>query len=139
MGQQIEHAGRVARVAGESVVVRIISVSACGTCKAREACGLAETQEKLVEVHTIHAASFAEGDAVTVGVRRGVGAVAVLLAYVGALVVLMSVLTISISVFGWTEAMGALASLGGVLLYYIVLWIVRKKIENTIHFTITKN
>ena len=48
----IEHEGIVSRVEGDRVYVKITSQSACGTCKAREACGLAEAQEKIVEVTT---------------------------------------------------------------------------------------
>ena len=84
----IEHEGIVSRVEGDRVYVKITSQSACGTCKAREACGLAEAQEKIVEVTTPGAQQhYTAGESVTVGVRRSAGAVAVILAYVGALAV----------------------------------------------------
>ena len=120
MARLIEHSGVVDRVEGDTVRVKITSRSACGACSARQACGLAEAQEKIVAVRTHRAAEFAAGDEVMVGVRSNAGARAVLLAYVGALVVL-------------------LAALGGVSLYYAVLWCFRSRIEHTIHFTITKS
>ena len=86
----IEHEGIVSRVEGDRVYVKITSQSACGACKAREACGLAEAQEKIVEVTTPGAQQhYTAGESVTVGVRRSAGAVAVILAYVGALAVLL--------------------------------------------------
>ena len=137
MAELIEHSGTVERTEAGKVFVRITSHSACGACSARQACGLAETQEKIVEVAASEAGAFAPGDAVTVGVRRRIGSVA--LAYGGALVVLLAVLGLTVGAAGWSEGRGALASLGAVLLYYMVLWLFRRRIEHTIQFTITKN
>ena len=100
MAELIEHSGTVERTEAGKVFVRITSHSACGTCSARQACGLAETQEKIVEV---------------------------------------AVLGLTVGAAGWSEGRGALASLGAVLLYYMVLWLFRRRIEHTIQFTITKN
>lgn len=138
MPSQIEHSGVVSRIVGDTVHVTITSHSACGSCKARQACGLAETQEKVVEVRTPAAAQYALGDAVVVGVRRRAGGIAVLLAYVGALVVLLAVLAVAAGPLHWSEGHAALAALAGVALYYVVLWLFRKRIEHTIQFTITK-
>ncbi len=139
MAAPIEHTGRVDRVENGTVFVTITSTSACGSCKARQACGLAETQEKTVVVKCDDAAAYAAGDTVVVGVRRSAGALAVALGYVGALVVLLAVLLTTIGALGWSEGAGALAALGGVALYYLLLWGLRRKIEHTIQFTITKN
>ena len=136
----IEHEGIVSRVEGDRVYVKITSQSTCGTCKAREACGLAEAQEKIVEVTTPGAQQhYTAGESVTVGVRRSAGAVAVILAYVGALAVLLAVLVAAVALLGWSEGRGALAALGAVVVYYCVLWLFRHKIEHTIHFSITKH
>ena len=139
MAEKIEHSGTVVSIKDDLIRVRIISVSACGGCKAREACGMAESEEKMVVVRSTHAGDFVVGDSVTVGVRREAGALAVALGYGGALVVLMAVLVVTLGVLGWQEMEGALASIAGVVLYYVVLWLARKKIEHTIHFTIIKN
>ncbi|MDE5814864.1 MAG: SoxR reducing system RseC family protein, partial [Alistipes sp.] len=120
--KQIEHTGRVERVESDTVYVTITSSSACGSCKARQACGLAEKQEKTVVVRCADAAQYAAGDDVTVGIRRSAGARAVVLGYVGALVVLMGVLLITVGWLGWDEAAGGAAALGGVAGYYGALW-----------------
>ena len=90
VASRIEHSGVVERTERDTVYVRITSHSACGSCKAREACGLAEAQDKIVVVKSPDAAQFAVGEQVMVGVRRSAGAVAVILAYVGALAVLLA-------------------------------------------------
>ena len=138
MAESIEHSGTVDRVEAGRVYVKIVSQSACGTCKARQACGMAESAEKIVAVSTPDAAEYAPGEMVVVGVLRRAGGLAVALGYVGALVVLLAVLVLTIGAAGWAEGPGALAALGGVALYYMVLWLCRRKIEHTIQFTITK-
>ena len=87
MADLIEHSGVVERTERDTVYVRITSRSACGTCKARQACGLAEAQDKIVAVATPEAGQYAVGGEVMVGVRRSAGVRAVVLAYVGALAV----------------------------------------------------
>lgn len=139
MAELIEHSGVVESSQGDTVNVKITSHSACGACSARQACGLSEAQEKIVSVRTADAARYAQGDAVKVGVRKGAGGIAVALAYVGALVVLLAVLIVGIQAFEWSEGLSALAALGGVAVYYGVLWLFRHKIESKIQFTITKN
>lgn len=138
MERLIEHSGAVERMEAGRVFVRITSHSACGTCSARQACGLAETQDKIIEVATPDAASYAPGDAVLVGVRRRAGMLSVLLAYGGSLVVLLAGLALGIGAFGWNEGVAAGVSLGAVGCYYGLLWLLRRKIEHTIQFTITK-
>ena len=130
MADLIEHCGVVERTERDTVYVRITSRSACGTCKARQACGLAEA--------TPEAGQYAAGREVMVGVRRSAGVRAVVLAYVGALAVLLAVLVGTIAVAGWSEGAGALAAIAGVGVYYFALWLFRRKIEHTIQFTITK-
>ena len=120
MADLIEHSGVVERTERDTVYVRITSRSACGTCKAREACGLAEAQDKIVVVTTPEAGQYAVGGAVMVGVRRSAGIRAVVLAYVGALVVLLAVLVGAI-LAGLSEGLSALAAIAGVGVYYFAL------------------
>lgn len=134
----IEHEGVVESVERNAVRVRITSRSACGACKARQACGMAESQEKIVVVVTDRAQEYLPGEAVLVGVRKKAGRIAVLLAYGGALVVLLAALVVTIVVCGASDGVGLVAALGSVVLYYLLLWVFRRRIEHTIQFTITK-
>lgn len=118
-------------------MVRITSRSACGSCAARAACGLAEAAEKEVEVYTDRAADYRMGDTVMVGVRKRIGGRAVLLAYVGALFVLLGALIVA-TACGVNEGIAVVVTLGAVGAYYGLLWLFRRKIENTIQFTITQ-
>ncbi len=120
------------------VEVAIVASGACHACRARELCGMSEQSEKLIEVECSEAERFSVGDVVTVAEEQRMALKAVLLAYVGALVVLLAALVIALRVgVGELGAVGC--SLLSLALYYVVLYLRREKIKQTIHFTITKN
>ncbi len=99
---------------------------------------MSEQTEKLIEVATPDAQCFSVGDEVMVAEEQRMALKAVLLAYVGALVVLLTALVVALRVgIGELGAVGC--SLLGLALYYVVLYLRREKIKQTIHFTITKN
>lgn len=139
MSQEVWHSGTVVRVATGVVEVAITSRSACGSCAARAACGLAETAEKRIEVRVADAAAYRVGDEVRVGVKKRIGAKAVMLAYVGALVVLLATLSIAVELCGLADGWAVVVGIGALAVYYGVLWLLRKQIDNTIQFTITQN
>lgn len=128
----------VERTERDAVFVKITSQSACGSCHARQACGLSESQDKIVTVVTPEASSYAPGDAVMVGIRRRAGGIAVFFAYILALGVLLVLLIVGIKAMGWNEGVSALVALSGVAIYYCVLWLYRHKMEAKIQIKITK-
>lgn len=138
MASQIEHSGVVERVERDAVYVKITSHSACGSCSARQACGLAEAQDKIVEVRTTDSGAYALGEAVMVGVSKNAGMVSVLLVYVVSLSVLVGALVVALKALGWGEGAGLAAAFVSLGCYFCLLWVFRKKIETKIKFTITK-
>jgi len=133
----IEHSGIVQAVADGCVRVRITARGACGTCRAREACGMGESAEKIVEVYTARSGEYAAGDSVVVGVARRMGVTAVLLAYALPFALLLAVLA-GLTAAGAGEGAAALGALGAVALYYGGLCLLRGRIDRKIHFTINK-
>lgn len=138
MGKQITHSGEVRSVENGVVRVAVVAGSACSSCRARHACGMSEETVKIVDVATPDAAAYAAGDRVVVGEEQHMGVRAVLLAYVGAFAALIVVLAAALAL-GAGEGLAALLSIVGVGLYYAVLHLFSERIENTIHFTITKS
>lgn len=136
-GANIEHTGRVVRIADGKVFVSVVSGGACGSCRARKACGMGEEAEKIVEVESSCAADYAEGDEVVVSVKRHTGMKAVLLAYALPVVLLMLLLTAA-KAAGAGDGVAAAVSLCGVAAYYAVLFLVRGRIADGIKFTIHK-
>lgn len=139
MAKEIQHSGTVQSTEQGKVVVRITSRSACGSCAAKQACGLAEATEKVVEVYTTDWAQYKAGDEVLVGVKQQIGMKAVAMAYGGALVVLLAALILSTEVLHLGDGIAVLVTIGAVVLYYGALWLMKDRIEQTIHFTITTN
>lgn len=139
MPKVVQHSGTVQSTEQGKVVVRITSRSACGSCAAKQACGLAEATEKIVEVYTTDWAQYKAGDEVLVGVKQQIGMKAVAMAYGGALVVLLAALILSTEVLYLGDGIAVLVTIGAVALYYGALWLMKDKIEQTIHFTITTN
>lgn len=139
MAKVVQHSGTVQSTEQGKVVVRITSRSACGSCAAKQACGLAEATEKIVEVYTTDWAQYKAGDEVLVGVKQQIGMKAVAMAYGGALVVLLAALILSTEVLHMGDGIAVLVTIGAVALYYGALWLMKDKIEQTIHFTITTN
>ena len=126
---EIKHRGEVIRTEGMTVYVRMKVESACSACHARRVCGVGESADKVVEVETPSAAEYRAGDEAEVE--------SVVLAYVAPFFVLMVLLVALVSA-GAGEGTAAAAAIGGVVLYYGVLYLLRDKIREKIKFTITK-
>lgn len=98
---------------------------------------MSETEEKVVTIFTSDAPAYREGEQVMVSVTRNMGLRAVFLAYVVPFLVLLASLLILLEA-GLSEAAAGLISLGILALYYIVLWLMRRRIEREINFNIRK-
>lgn len=134
---RIEHSGVVMRIDAGRVFVEIAAQGACGSCRAREVCGMGEAKRKIVEVHSPDAAGYRVGEQVSVGVSRRIGAVAVAVAYLLPLAVLVAVL-VACTAAGAGEGTTLCAALGAVAGYYGVLWPLRRRLDEKVHFTISK-
>ena len=137
MNGNLEHKGIVLSINGERIDVSILSESACATCKVKSACGMSETEEKVVSIFTHDAPAYRVGEQVVVSVTRNMGLRAVFLAYVVPFLVLLVSLLVLLEA-GLSEAAAGLISLGVLALYYIVLWLMRRRIEREINFNIRK-
>ena len=133
----LEHKGIVLSIKGERIDVSILSESACATCKVKSACGMSETEEKVVSIFTHDAPAYRVGEQVVVSVTRNMGLCAVFLAYVVPFLMLLVSLLVLLEA-GLSEAAAGLISLGVLALYYIVLWLMRRRIEREINFNIRK-
>ena len=122
----IEHVGVVKAIEGDMIRVQIVAASACASCAARSACGMSESTEKEIEVHTREASSYTVGERCVVSVERAAGLKAVVLAYCMPLVA------------GLSDGVAAVTALGVVAVYYFIVRMLRDKIETNIIFKIKK-
>ena len=135
---QIKHSGEVVGICGDTVKVRLTVSSACSGCHAKAVCGVDESAEKIVEISGVEAAEYSVGEVVEVALQsNSMGAMAVVLTYVVPFFVLALVL-VAASAMGLEEGIAALAALGSVVVYYLVLYGLRDRVKQTIKFIIIK-
>ncbi len=138
MAKLLEHKGIVTAVGEKMVEVEFTVEEACAGCKAKELCGKTDSGDRrFVTVYEPLAEYFAVGEEVMVMVSESAGIKAAMWAYIVPLVVLLGSLALTAEI-GWGKLASGLATLGMVALYYVVLWMFRKKIEKEIVFKIRK-
>jgi len=135
MAQDIRHQGVVDSIDGQNVIVRITQSSACGGCQARNICRAAESKEKLVEVHKTDAGNYIVGQTVTVVGAESLGMKAVAFAF-GLPLLLLMIALVTVMAFTGSEKVAAIAALGILVPYYIVLFLLRDRIKRDFQFRI---
>ena len=135
MGADIRHEGVVNSIDGQRVTVRILQASACSGCQASRICHAAEQKEKLVDVDMVGVENLSVGQKVTVVAGERMGITAVLLAFGLPLLLLLVALIATMRVTG-SEMTAAVASIGILVPYYIVLFLFRGRIKKDFGFRI---
>ena len=137
MRQSIQHRGRVEGVEGDRVFVVVDRETACSGCHAKGVCGTSGTK-RVIEVQAPRAAEFSVGESVVVALlHRAMGVASVVLGYVVPLILLVSLL-IGAKALGAEDGVAAMITLAGIALYYVLLYLLRRRIERNIEFTIIK-
>jgi sigma-E factor negative regulatory protein RseC len=137
MAKLLEHKGIVSEVGEKLVEVEFVTESACGHCKARGLCGVDEGNRRFVSVYEPMAQYYTVGEEVMIGVSEVMGMKAALWAYIVPFFILLGGLLLTTRL-GWGEVAAGLGSLGVMCLYYVGLWIFRRRIEKDIVFKIRK-
>ena len=132
---EIAHEGRIVEINPEFTTVEILSSSACASCHAKGLCGMSEEEKKLIMVPTDPYTVYEEGEIVDVMTKKSMGLKAVWISYVIPLVILL-ILILSLSPVIGNEAYTGLAAIGGVALYYFIVWLIRDRLENEFVFYI---
>ena len=135
MKKEIYHDGKIIESTPEFTSVEIISSSACSQCHAKGLCGFSEEESKVVMVPTSPYTERKVGDTVTLALKQTMGLKAVWISYVIPLIILM-ILVLSLSSVIDNEVWTGLAAIGGVALYYLVIWLLRDKLKNEFVFYI---
>ena len=132
---EVSHLGLVEKVEGDKATVRILSVSACSSCKSKGACSISEMKEKLVDVHLKENQDVKIGDNVNVAIAQKQGDKAVILAYAIPILVFIGILAF-LTQQNASELLAGGAAIAGVGLYFLVLRLFKSKIENQFMFYI---
>ena len=134
---EVSHKGKVVSVGKDTVSVQIVSESACSACHAAGLCGALESKKKIVDVPVYGDQAYSIGQEVEVCLARKMGLKAVLLSYVIPLVILL-ILVLTLSSIGLGELVCGLASIGGVALYYLILYFRRDSLAEGYVFYVRK-
>lgn len=131
------HDGVVKSVKEGFVTVQIEATSACASCQAHAHCGFAESKDKILDIPSGDWQAYAPDEAVTVCIDEGRGLLAVWFAYLLPALILI-VLAVGLSAVGLSEGFAALASLAGLGLYILFLYLRRHKVESRFTLTLSK-
>jgi sigma-E factor negative regulatory protein RseC len=134
--QAIEHKGFIESISESSVLVKIVSQSACAACHAKGGCSTAEMQDKEVEVHGF-TRDFKVGEKVNLVMKQSQGYTALLLAYVYPFLLVFATLMLTTS-FGLGELKAGLLSLASLIPYYLFIYALKNKIRKKFNFSIRK-
>ena len=132
----IEHDGIIDRIEGDMAYVKIDSVSGCASCYAKGVCSAADQEEKYLDV-PLKGAIYKTGEAVEVQVAKHLGFRAVALGYFYPFLLLMAVL-IAFTLAGTQELRAGTYALLSIIPYYLVLFLLRKRIGSAFTFSIKK-
>ncbi len=132
---EITHTGKIMEITPDFTTVQIVVSSACASCHAKSLCGMSEDEEKVIMLPTDPYATYNVGDEVQVYTKMSMGLKAAWISYVIPLAILM-ILILSLSAVIESEALRALAAIGGVGVYYFFIWLFRERLANEFVFYI---
>ena len=128
----IEHEGVIIDISPDFITVEIMNKSACGACAAKGACSLGEVEAKVVEVANTGYIMYEPGERVNVMLAK-----ALYISYLIPLLILVAIL-LSLSAAGAGDLLTGLAILGGLALYYLIVYLFRERFRKEYVFTIEK-
>ena len=136
MADVIKHEGRVDSIDGDCIHVRIVQASACAACGAKSLCSAAESKEKIVDVYGADTTAYQVGQRVMVEGAASMGMKAVRLAFLFPLLLLVAAVALVMWLADGNEALAALAALLVLTVYFLLLFVNKKKLAREFTFTI---
>ena len=137
MADVIKHDGIVDSIEDGCIHVRIVQASACAACGAKSLCSAAESKEKIVDVYGADVHAYQVGQRVMVEGAAAMGMKAVRLAFLFPLVLMIVAVALAMGLTDGNEAIGAVAALLSLTLYFAVLFACKKRLMSEFRFTIT--
>ena len=132
MQNTIEHQGIIIDIDGKLAHVKIEQTSACASCHVKSVCGASDKSEKIIDANIMDK-SLKVGDQVTIIGQKSLGIQAVLLAYVLPFIVIIATLFIA-NIFTTNELIIGTCALASLIPYFIVLRLMRNKIQAKFQF-----
>ena len=137
MADIIKHNGIVEKVNGSHVVVRIVQTSACSACSAKGLCNASESKEKQIDVYEVNP-SYRIGEEVLLCGSTSMGMRAVFLAFGVPALLLLFALFVTMRITDGDALLSAIVALLAVVPYYVVIYLMKDKMNKTFSFVIEK-
>ena len=137
MSESINHNGRIEKIEGDTIFVRIIQQSACSGCHAKGMCSASDQKEKVIEVNDPNSDRFHINEEVTLCGQSSLGLQAVLLAFVLPLIIVVAAIVAG-TYLQWDETTSGLTGLLLLVPYYSILYFLREKLKRKFIFTLKK-
>ena len=135
--EEIRHSGIVKEITPSTIVVEIEGKSACSQCHAKGACAASESKIKRIDVRRTPNVEVEVGERVEVVLKASLGLKAVFISYVLPLIILL-ILLLTLPNMGVSELLTGLISLLAVGGYFVVIYLLRKRLANQFDFVIAK-
>lgn len=135
MENRISHEGIVTTIDNDNVEVKILSKSACASCNIKTACNMSEMQEKIISIPAPKDKKLSIGQDVVISIKLGQANRAVIFAYVIPVIILISMIFI-LSVLKIDEGVNALISIGTLVPYYFILYLLKDRIKRKFEYEI---
>jgi len=135
--EEIEHNGIVVDANPSFVTVEIKRSSACGACGAKSLCNASDSGIGLIEIPVEGYELFEKGENVKVFLKRSMGFKALWISYMIPLLVLILILA-AMTLIKAPELVAGLSVIGGIAVYYFLVWLLRDKLKNEFIFTLEK-
>ena len=137
MADIIKHRGIVEKIDGSHVVVRIVQTSACSACSAKGLCNASESKEKQIDVYEVNPA-YRIGEKVVLCGSTSMGMKAVFLAFGIPVLLLLAALFVTMRITDGDALLAAAVALLAVVPYYVVIYLMKDKMNKTFSFVIEK-
>jgi len=137
LNSDIRHTGFVKRVTNDSLIVNIVSQSACSSCHANGACSVADYQDKEIEISHF-TRKYSPGQEVTVVFQQSQGYSAIFWSYILPFILVFVTLIVAVSVTN-NELIGGLLALAILIPYYITLYFFRHLLKKVFKFEVEEN
>lgn len=138
MSNNISHIGYVKEINKNRIIVCVKVVEACASCSSKHNCTLtASGKEREIEVYTDNYNNFNVNDKVIIKTKEKNAWIAILLIYVLPIIFFVSTYFIILKVSN-NEFLSGLLSFWVLVLHFLVIYLLRKKISKKIVFEIEK-
>lgn len=131
----ITHEGIISHIDKETITVMIVSKASCASCQVAGACSASDVEEKNVNIKRGLNDNYIVGDKVTIMMDQSLGTWAVMFGYIFPFLVLLFGLILFTQIME-SEGLTGLLALLLLVPYYLVLYLLRRRMERKFQFKI---